>query len=144
MSVLAAADLADLDAVLDRSVLLAAEAAALPLTFLLPDWARALAAADLAGLDAVLDRSVLLAALATFLLVCSLRAFDAMGLFPSVLEQAVISLSWLVADCGRDLGFVCDVEPAQYGIRGLDVRVERVNFGGDDRCEEREVEGCSR
>ena len=70
----AAARLAVLEALFDRSVLPAADAALRPVTFLLPTWARSDAAARLAVLDALFDRSVLPAADAAFLPVCPDRA----------------------------------------------------------------------
>ena len=62
VSVLAAADFADFEAVGDANVLAAADAAAFPVVFFVPVCANALAAAALDAFDAVGDRSVFPAA----------------------------------------------------------------------------------
>ena len=71
---LPAADFAAADDDFELKILPAALAAALPLSFLLPTWAKALPAADFAAADDDFELNVRLAALAALLLVRSLFA----------------------------------------------------------------------
>ena len=104
----AAARLAIPEAVFDRSVLPAADAAFFPVTFVLPTCARSDAAARLAVLDALFDRSVLPAADAAFFPVRPDRAS------PSLLLGAGIASHLCPTDrrtprSGRQLGASDDV-----------------------------------